>query len=215
MILHFLVLQLNKKVNFHVSQTAVFWVSSKQSLSCCLACASDWHPGQPLPLRVRWGSDTCVALALCVPSALHIHQPVSLSAGQFIINSCWLVKSGPGRGTHTYIYIHCEDPLAMDGFQRPWTHPLSLNDGHSPESSNTYSVNLLSPSHYLPPSFSFSPISLFLLSLLLSTFCHHVRNFCIKSSPSGLRGGNMKMKCGRGWPFAMCVCHACLAEVEM
>lgn len=222
MILNFLVLPSDKKVNFHVSQTAVFWVSSKQSLSCCLAGASDWHPGQPLPLWVQWGSDTCVAWVLCVPSALHIHQPVSLSAGQFIINSCWLVKSGPGRGTHTYIYIHCEDPLAMDGFQRPWTHPLSLNDGHSPESSNTYSVNLLSPYHLfllLSLRFLAHSVSLhlfFLFSLLLSTFCHHVRNFCIKSSPSGQWGGNMKMKCGgRGWSFAMCVCHACLAEVEM
>lgn len=158
MIPNFLALPSNKKVNFHVSQTAVFWVNSKQSPSCCLAGASDWHPGQPLPLRVQWGSDTCVARALRAPSALHIHQPVSLSAGQFIINSCWLVKSGPGRGTHTYIYIHCEDPLAMDGFQRPWTHPLPLNDGHSPESSNTYLVNLLSPS--LPPPSSSLPLLL-------------------------------------------------------
>lgn len=153
-----------------------------------------------------------------VPSALHIHQLVSLSAGQFIINSCWLVKSGPGRGTHTYIYIHCEDPLAVDGFQRPWTHPLPLNDGHSPESSNTYSVNLLPPSPSSLTLSCFFPHSVslpFLVPPLLSTFCHHVRNFCIKSSPSGLRGGNMKMKCGHGWPCAVCVCHACLAEVEM
>lgn len=208
----FSVLPSNKKVNFHTSQTAVFWVNSKRSLSCCLPGAGDWHPGQPLPLRVQWGSDTCVAWTLRAPSVLHIHQPVSLSAGQFIINSCWLVKSGPGRGTHTYIYIHCEDPLAMDGFQRPWTHPLSLNDGHSPESSNIYVVKLLSPSHQLPhPSLSSLSLSLshsvslhlfFLFTLLLSTFCHHVRN---KSSPSGLWGGGVKMKSGCGWPFAMCL----------
>lgn len=201
-----------------MSQTAVFWVNSKQSLSCCLAGASDWHPGQPLPLRVQWGSDTCVAWALRVPSALHIHQLVSLSAGQFIINSCWLVKSGPGRGTHTYIYIHCEDPLAMDGFQRPWTHPLSLNDGHSPESSNTYSVNPLSPSHHLPllflalpRSYSFSP-SLF----FSSPSC---------SAPSATMSGTFALSpvclgCEEAiWKWsvavAVCVCHACLAEVEM
>lgn len=175
----------NKKVHFRVSQTAVFWFHSKKSPSCCLASASDWHPGQPLPLRVQWGSDTCVAWALCAPSALHIHQPVSLSAGQFIINSCWLVKSGPGRGTHTYIYIHCEDPLAMDGFQRPWTHPLSLNDGHSPESSNTYSVNLLSPSPPSPSSFLSLPLTWFLsLSFFSSSSC---------SAPSATMSGTFAL----------------------
>lgn len=138
------------------------WVSSRPSQSCCLVSTCDWHPGQPLPVHVQWGSDTCVARALRIPSALHIHQLVCLSAGRFIINSCWLVKSGPGCGTHTYIYIHCEEPLAVDGFQRPWTHPLFLNDGHSPESSNADSFNLFSPSHHLS------------LASLLIGFCFHL-----------------------------------------
>lgn len=162
-------------------------------------------------------------MGLYAPSFLHIHQPVSLSAGQFIINSCCLVKSGPGCGTHTYIYIHCEDPFAMDGFQRPWTQPLPLNDGHSPESSNTYSVNLLSYHFPLFLSISLLLPCLFSVSrsLFFSRFCSAPSaamsgTFALsKSSPSGLWGGNMKMKCGHGCPFAMCVCHDCLAEVEM
>lgn len=164
-------------------------------------------------------------MGLYAPSVLHIHQAVSLSAGQFIINSCWLVRSGPDCGTHTYIYIHCEDPFAMDGFQRPWTQPLPLNDGHSPESSihtqstcSRHPTTFLSPlsiSLLLPCLFSVS-CSLFSSRLCSAPSAAMSGTFALsKSSPSGLRGGNMKMKCGHGCLFAMCVCHACLAEVEM
>lgn len=168
--------------------------------------ASDWHPGQPLPLQVQWRSDTCVAWALHAPSALHIHWPVFLSAGQFIINSCWLVKSGPGHGSRTYIYIHCEDPLPWMDFR-----------GHEPILfSRMTDTHLKTQMHTQPtPTTFFSPISLpvaffspsfsLLFSPSFSTFCLHVRKFCIKSSPSGLGGGNMKMKCGHGWPFLLCV----------
>lgn len=158
--------------------------------------ACDWHPGQTVPLQVPWGSDTCVAQALRAPSALHIHQPVSLSAGQFIINSCWLVKSGPGRGTHIYLYSlwrpHCHgwisEAMNSSSFPEWWTLTWKLK----------YILSQPALANPPPPHLSlgfeliqFLCLPPLLFSLLLSTFCHHVRNFCINTGPSGLRQGSV------------------------
>lgn len=162
---------------------------------------SDWHPGQVLPLQVQEGSDTCVPLALRAPLALHIHQPVSHSAGRFIINSCWLVKSGPGHGvrprtrahphtrTHTDIFIFTAKTLL------PWvdfkghepilfawmmdTHPKAEMHPHWSRSQHPVAVSL-----FLSWCLTHEP--------KLCAFCLHVKNFC------AVRPGREKRVCKCG-----------------
>lgn len=176
----------------------------------------DWRPGRPRPVHGQWGSDTCAAWTLHLLSSLHIHQPVSLSAGPFIINSCWLVKAALAVERARVFIFAAMRPLPWVDLRgrEPTLFPW-LMDTHL-KAQNADLVNLLSLSH--------TP---FLLSMLPHSppsppfRCRQAPSatvsgtFCIKSSLSGLRGGGMKMKRGRAWPSAMCVCHTCLAEVEM